>query len=104
MFYLIVISILFIDNRCPPVPHVPNATPSSLNATDGSTIRYSCDNGHVYNSTDHVYIKCENSAWNILDARCEGNTCTIYFKWEDSVSTLCVLNSAMVKLGGVTHQ
>ena len=66
-------SCVLTEGRCPPVPSLPQATPTDDVTSDGTTITYVCDVGHLYNNeSSEFYITCENERWSSTGMGCEG--------------------------------
>ena len=57
-----------------PAPHAENAIYDAANASEGSTVTYTCLKGHVTGAQNSLFnITCLNGVWKGSTENCEGN-------------------------------
>ena len=55
---------IFVANRCPPPPSIPNTTTSPLNVSDQAVLIYRCGIGYVMmNGESQGNIQCMQGSW-----------------------------------------
>lgn len=67
------------ESRCPPVPMLQHATPSTTKmATNGTLVEYTCNYGYNINTDVHVTSRrCNGRTWTPAGASCQGMLCTV---------------------------
>ena len=60
-----------IGDRCPPVPNVKNAHPSTLLAVNGTTVTYTCYDGYIFpHNTTNTSVSCNGELWSMEPSAC----------------------------------
>jgi hypothetical protein len=62
---------MFSVGRCPPVPELANAVPSTNLALNGTVNVYQCVHGYVFpNKKSSLPMLCDGLTWNDTAVRC----------------------------------
>ena len=55
---------LFVANRCPPPPSIPNSAMSPYTADQGAVVSYTCDTGYIVSpGVTTGTLQCTDGQW-----------------------------------------